>query len=110
MYVDILRDIATSQKKGTRGMSTYETLQDQILWRDLNFVIDQPMAYGSVVDAVKKVKEVKEVEVFDMYAGEHLPEGRKSIALKLKIVGEGELQTEAINDIMNKAIENVKSV
>jgi len=37
------------------------------------------------LEAVKKVKEVKDVEVFDVYAGANLGEGKKSLALKIKI-------------------------
>ncbi len=105
-----LLDISLSQKKWTRGMSSYETLQDQIVTRDLNFVLDTDQWYGSISDAILKIKEVKDVEVFDIYGGEHLPAGKKSIALRLKIVWDNELQTEDINTVMDKAIENVKGV
>ena len=105
-----LLDISLSQKKWTRGMSSYETLQDQIVTRDLNFVLDTDQWYGSISDAILKIKEVKDVEVFDIYGGEHLPAGKKSIALRLKIVWDTELQTEEINAVMDKAIENVKGV
>lgn len=57
----------------------YETLQDQIVRRDLNFVIDHEMNYEIVVQAVQAVKEITDVEVFDLYAGSRLSEGKKSI-------------------------------
>jgi len=105
-----LLEIAESQKKSSRWMSSYETLQDQIITRDINFVIDNSTWYGEVNKELLKIKEVKWTEVFDLYAGEHLPEGKKSIAIRLKIIWEIELKTEDINAIMDKAVENVKWV
>ncbi len=105
-----LQEIATSQKKTSRWMSTYETLQDQIISRDINFVVDKATAFGLVSWAVNKIKEVQWAQVFDLYEGEHLPEGKKSIALRLKIKWEEELKTEQINSIMEKVVENVKWV
>lgn len=103
-------DIAQSQKKWSRGMSTYETLQDQIVTRDLNFVIDTTQWYGTVSDAVLKTKEVQDIEVFDLYAGDKLPTGKKSIAMRLKITADKELTSEDINAVMERAIESVKGV
>jgi len=91
-------------------MSSYETLQDQILTRDINFVVDKTQWYGTVSDAVLKIKEVKDIEVFDIYWWDKLPDGKKSIALRLKIVWDEELKTDEINGVMEKAIENVKGV
>lgn len=51
---------------------TFETLQDQIIRRDLCFVVDTNKSFDEVIEAVKKVPEVKEVEVFDVYAGKNL--------------------------------------
>jgi phenylalanyl-tRNA synthetase beta subunit len=40
-----------------------------------------------VISAVKKVPEVKEVEVFDIYAGKNLGDNKKSVSIKIKIIG-----------------------
>ncbi len=106
----VLFDIALSQQKKTKWMSSYNTLQDQILTRDLNFIVDESKGFWEILSAVHKVKEVSSIDIFDVYAWEHLPEGKKSIALRMQIIGTQDLKTDQINDIMNKAIENVKSV
>ena len=54
-------------------MAAYESLQDQIVRRDLNFVIDAGQDYGVVTDAISKIREVSDLQVFDLYQGEHLP-------------------------------------
>ena len=90
-------------------MYTYETLQDQIIWRDLCFVVDSNKSFYAVITAVKKVPEVKDVEVFDVYAGKNLGEDKKSISIKIKLIGDGTMTTEQINDSMKKTITAAES-
>jgi len=86
----------------------YETLQDQIVWRDLCFVIDENVDYGTVLDVAKNVNGVSDLEVFDLYKGTNLPEWKKSIAFKIKIKWEN-MQTEEINAVMDKVIKKVEA-
>ena len=50
----------------------YETLQDQIVSRDLCFVVDMQKDFSDIVHAVKSVPEIEDVEVFDVYAGKNI--------------------------------------
>ncbi len=86
----------------------YETLQDQIVWRDLCFVIDENLDYGTVLDVAKNVHWVSDLEVFDLYQWSNLPQWKKSIAFKIKIKWEN-MQTEEINAVMDKVIKKVES-
>ncbi len=92
-------------KNESEHIYTYETLQDQIIWRDICFVVDENNTFDAVISAVKNIPEVKEVEVFDVYAGKNLGDDKKSVSIKIKIVGDGNMTTEQINDILNKAIK-----
>jgi len=87
----------------------YETLQDQIVWRDLCFVIDQDKDFDIVLDTAKNVQWVSDLEVFDLYKWDNLPEGKKSVAFKIKIKWEN-MQTEQINEVMNSVIKKVESI
>ncbi|MDR3169874.1 MAG: hypothetical protein LBU27_09385 [Candidatus Peribacteria bacterium] len=89
---------------------TYETIQDQIVRRDLSFVLDETSGFSELFKRIKALPEIKEVEVFDLYQGENLPTGKKSLSIKIKIVGEGNMTTEQINEIMGKAIKKTESV
>jgi len=110
--LEALKGIAHQQKKKGKGKAKYESLQDQIIWRDLSFIIDEDMPGGVVTDAVMRVKEIADVRIFDLYAGENIAEGKKSIAISIKILplGKDDLKTEDINAVMDKAIEAVKKV
>ena len=51
--------------------------------QDLAFVVDEGVLAGDLVDAVRQVAgpEARDVSVFDVYRGEPIPGGRKSVAL-----------------------------
>ncbi|WP_077621299.1 phenylalanine--tRNA ligase subunit beta [Sediminibacillus massiliensis] len=53
--------------------------------RDIALVVDEQLASGEIQSTIEKASGplVKEVQVFDVYQGEHLPEGKKSIAFNL---------------------------
>ena len=81
-----ITSIIENKKHAKEHSYTYETLQDQIVWRDLCFVIDAHKSFDEILSAVKKVPEVKDVEVFDVYTGKNLGEDKKSVSIKIKIV------------------------
>lgn len=86
----------------------YETLQDQIIYRDLCFVLDESQDFGTILNPIKALPQIEEIEIFDLYQGENLPQGKKSVALTMKIKGDGTLKTEQINEIMNSAIKEAE--
>ena len=92
-------------KTANEHIYKFETLQDQIIWRDLCFVVDANKDFEAVIKAVKNVPEVQEVEVFDVYAGKNLGEDKKSVSIKIQITGGGNMTTEQINEVMNKVIK-----
>jgi phenylalanyl-tRNA synthetase beta subunit len=47
--------------------TTYSTLQDQILTRDLSFVIGRETQFDQVINAVQETKGVESVKIFDLY-------------------------------------------
>ena len=77
--------ILENLKQANEHVYTYETLQDQIIWRDLCFVVDTSKNFDEVITAVKKVPEVQDIQVFDVYAGKNLGEDKKSVSIKIKI-------------------------
>ena len=87
----------------------FSTLQDQIVQRDMCFVIDTPLAWSVVTNAVSVLDTVAAVTVFDLYQGDKLPVGKKSIAFTMDIVGEN-MTTEQINAVMEQAIVAVEKV
>lgn len=100
-----ISNVIKSLTDWTEHVYHYETLQDQILRRDLCFVVDANQDFWSVLEAVKAVNEVRDLEVFDVYQGKNIAEGKKSVAFRIKITGDGTMTSEQINEVMNKAIK-----
>lgn len=94
----------------SRQIRSYETIQDQLIWRDLSFVIDRDQEYGIIVDAIRKIDQIGDVSIFDLYAWDHLPHDKKSIWLRFKISGDGSMTTKQINQIMDDAIQQAKQL
>ena len=110
-FVEIsLEAIKALRAEATEKTYIYETMQDQILWRDLSFVIDEKSDFSKVLSALRKIEEVKDIRVFDVYQWENLPAGKKSISLQIKIMGDGNMTSEQIGAIMQKAIDAVSKV
>lgn len=87
----------------------YETLQDQIVFRDLNFLINKDKMFSDVIEALNSVEEIKDIKVFDIYSWENIPEWKKSISLEIKILWDWTFTTEDINKVMFKAIEEAQN-
>ncbi|MEI7920203.1 MAG: hypothetical protein WCH65_08980 [bacterium] len=97
--------IVTNKQDAAEHIYQYETLQDQIIWRDLCFVIESNKSFENIITAVKAIAEIEKVEVFDVYAGKNLGDDKKSVSIKIKLIGDGTMTTEQINEIMDKAIK-----
>jgi phenylalanyl-tRNA synthetase beta chain len=54
------------------------------LRQDLAFVVDEDVSVGDLIAAAREAApELREARVFDVYRGEQVPPGRKSIALRV---------------------------
>ena len=110
-FVEIsLETIKALRAESTEKTYIYETMQDQILWRDLSFIIDEKSDFSKVLSAIRKIEEIKDIRVFDVYQWENLPAGKKSISLQIKIMWDGNMTSEQIGAIMQKAIDAVSKV
>ncbi|MEI6118372.1 MAG: hypothetical protein WCP92_03905 [bacterium] len=81
--------IVENAAEASEHIYKYETLQDQIIWRDVCFVVDSNKSFDEIITAIKNVPEIQDIEVFDVYAGKNLGDDKKSVSIKIKIVGDG---------------------
>ena len=110
-FVELYQNTMEELKKEVEEIThNYETTQDQIIRRDLCFVLDIDKDYSELLNRIQSLPEIKEVKVFDLYQWTNLPEGKKSISIQIKLLGDGNMTTEQINEIMNKAIKKAESV
>ena len=103
--LDKLIDLKKKSKQKPIQKVQYYTLEDQIVERDLSFVIPKSDNYGKILQAVSKIKQIIDVETFDLYD----LWDEKSISIRIKIYGEN-MTSEDINQVMEKAIKEAEKV
>lgn len=80
--------------------------------RDLALLINENVKYSEIekigIDTDKKL--IKEVNIFDVYQGKNLPEGKKSYAVSFVLQDENKtLNDKAIDKVMKKLIYNYEN-
>ena len=80
--------------------------------RDLALLINKDVEFAQIVQIARATEKklLKSVELFDVYEGKNLPEGKKSYAVNFILQDdERTLQDKQIEAIMNKLIHNLKA-
>lgn len=80
--------------------------------RDIALVVDQQAKAGELKSIIKEAggKLLKEVSIFDLYEGEHMEPGKKSLAYSLKYFDpERTLTDDEVVKAHNKVLEAVKA-
>ena len=80
--------------------------------RDISIVVEDSVLAKDLIKVAKKAggKLVKSVEVFDIYKGEHIAEGYKSVSLNIVYESsEKTLKVEDINEPHNKIMNELNN-
>jgi phenylalanyl-tRNA synthetase beta chain len=80
--------------------------------RDLALLLDQNVTYDNIYTIARQTEKslLKDVNLFDVYEGKNLPEGKKSYALSFTIQDNTKtLEDAQIDKIMNKLIKNFEN-
>jgi phenylalanyl-tRNA synthetase beta chain len=65
---------------------------------------------GLILDIIKgnKIKQIENVELFDLYKGKGIPEGHKSIAVRVRYRSpERTLTDEEVNRLQEQVVQNL---
>lgn len=79
--------------------------------RDISFVVDDDILVGDIIEQVKGVSElIEDVWVFDIFQGESLGEGKKSVAISMYMRAANKTLTDKdANKVQNKVLKRVNS-
>lgn len=80
--------------------------------RDLAVVVDKQVAAGELIAAMENVgvKQLVDLNLFDVYVGDGVPEGKQSLALSVTLQDSDKTLEEAeVTELMTKFIETLKS-
>jgi phenylalanyl-tRNA synthetase beta subunit len=108
VYVDAMPD---AKRKATRTKPALELSPFQVVRRDFAFVVDKTVEAGAIVKAATGAdrKLVTGVNVFDIFEGASLGEGKKSIAIEVSIQPvEKTLTDQDFEALAARIVENVK--
>ena len=77
--------------------------------RDLALVMDQNTEVGVILDAIKKSdKMISNVKVFDIYVGDKIEAGKKSVAVRISLESNETLTEEVISSKINRILKSLE--
>jgi len=106
-----LDSIPVSRKKIRETKSQFIISDYQKVNRDFAFVIDEKFSSGEIISLVKNIDKelVKTVKIFDIYQGENIERGKKSIAFSVTFEPKDKTLSEHdIEQISKKIISAVQ--
>lgn len=101
-------NLPQTQKTSTKKALNVSDLQS--VERDFAFLVNQDQAVGDIIKTVQnsEKKLIKDVNIFDIFTGNNIQAGTKSVALKIKIQPQDKTMTsEEIDKISQKIITEV---
>lgn len=86
----------------------YERLPElPLVEKDLSIIVDENITWELINQTIKN--KVKEVIFVDVYRGNQIPEGKKSVTFKVKMINEGSTMTsEEINEKMQNILKSLE--
>jgi phenylalanyl-tRNA synthetase beta chain len=89
-----------------KGKGKFTPSPFQAIERDFAFVVDAKVAAGEIVRAVKLADRalIESVSVFDVYEGKGVPEGKKSLAVAVRIQPQAATMTDAEIEALSQKV------
>lgn len=104
-----LNALPVMKAKSTKTKPVLERADLTPIRRDLAFVVDAGVAAGDLVRHAQGAEKllISKVDVFDVYQGQGVPEGKKSVAFEVTIQPREALKDDQIQSIMDRVIASV---
>ena len=99
------------KKKGSKSRSALQLSDLQALKRDFAFMVDHEVTAAAILRAASGAdkKLISAVNLFDVYEGEHLEPGKKSVAFEVVLQPKDKTLTEEdIEEVSSKIVAMVK--
>ena len=109
----ILENIPVSRKKIREVKPQFIVPDYQKVIRDFAFVIDEKFSSGEIISLVKSIDKdlIKSVKIFDIYQGENIESGKKSIAFSVTFEPKDKtLSEDDIENVSKRIISTVQNI
>jgi len=106
IYLDLLLNNLNYATPKFKQLSQFPSVT-----RDIAFIISQNIPCQDIIKTIKKASSslFRKTEIFDLYQGQHVPEGAKSVAFRITLQDmEATLTDEKIDDEIQKIREGLK--
>ncbi len=106
-----LENLKQPKKSLNDQKSKYSVSDFQKSERDFAFIIDKKIKAQDIINIISNVDKnlIQNVKIFDVYEGNNIPEGKKSVALNVTIQSnEKTLKDKDLEDINNLIIKSVE--
>ena len=106
-----LDNIPNPRKKIRETKPQYIISDYQKVVRDFAFVIDEKYSSGEIINLVKKIDKelIKVVKIFDVYQGDNIDSGKKSIAFNVTLEPKDKTLSDSdIEEVSKKIISTVQ--
>ena len=107
-YFEInLNDLPAKKTKKAKPLPKFPSSH-----RDLALVVDENVLVGGMIETIKKTvgDMLENIELFDIYQGEQVPNGYKSVAFNLTFrKQDATLTQEEVNEAINKILVRLES-
>jgi phenylalanyl-tRNA synthetase beta chain len=80
--------------------------------RDLSIIVDEKITAQEIYQVIASIEEklVREIKIFDLYQGNHIPQGKKSLTYRIKYQApDRTLTDEEVNRIQQRILSNLIS-
>ncbi len=105
-----LKNIPEPNKKMRQSKKSFQASDYQKSERDFAFVIDKIFKIGALEKIIREVDEnlVQNVSTFDVFEGENIPKGKKSVAINVTLQAiDKTLSENDLDEISKKIIDTV---
>ncbi|MEI7497797.1 MAG: phenylalanine--tRNA ligase subunit beta [Candidatus Falkowbacteria bacterium] len=99
--------LAIAQKQGSLAYQPFDRFPPLV--RDLAFVVNDAILYADIVKEIKNYNQlIKAVDLFDVFSGGKLGEGKKSLAFHVVYQAERTLTSEEVDKVQAGLLERLK--
>jgi phenylalanyl-tRNA synthetase beta chain len=107
---EVFMDAIPEPKSKSKARAPFNPSPFQPVERDFAFVVDAGVSADAVIKAAKSAERdlIERIEIFDVYEGKGVPDGKKSLAISVRLQAKDKTLTDAeIEAIVTKIVAAV---
>ena len=103
--LDVISSISVQKTKNFSPLPKFPSVR-----RDIALIVDESVHAAGILDEIDKIGSnlIENASIFDVYTGEHVAEGKKSVAVSLQLrASDKTLTEEEVNKVQEKTLKKL---